>query len=170
MKKSFICLAALLLVFGSAAQEKFSVPEVSAESKYKNMTFQLHAITTVSIKFLKEKGISVEEYGAYMGDQFKQSWNKEAGFEGYVKGTINNLLAFADNGKVEILEQSDSMVKLKSGLIASHMKKEPKYYFTDYETYTKLYRIITERIVDHLGCKIKQTNHEDHMIIVIKKK
>ena len=46
----------------------------------------------------------MEDVANFAGEQYKTTWNKENGFEGFVRGTLYNWVYFLPKGEVTILD------------------------------------------------------------------
>ena len=80
---AFILLAGI--VFG---QGKFTVPELSFEQKHDRTNSQIPVFLAAGINFAKTQDVTPYEYGKKIGKLFAPTWDKEAGFDGYVNGMI----------------------------------------------------------------------------------
>lgn len=164
-----ICLVFVISVFG---QEKFAVPERTAEQKHKRTMYQSWSIYAAGINYAKSQDVPAYEYGKYIGNLFAQSWNKENGFDGYVKGMIYNLENFRidSDGQIIVEEKDDGSVIIKWPAISF------KKYFPEGNPYASFQeamdcmRGINEPIADYLGCTIIFEIFEDSIIYTIKKK
>ena len=170
MKNSFLFIAAIFLTTGLCAQEKFNVPEVPVELKHQNMLFQFDAILTVSINYAKTQGLTATEYGALIGEQFKYSWNKEAGFEGYVKGMLHNMSCFLVDPGIEITTNTVEKVKFKTRLMGSGIKKNEPVYGVTYKEYIDFLKAITSTIGDYLGVKSELSYDDEWIYFTVSKK
>lgn len=170
MKKSIFFIAAIFLTTGLCAQEKFSVPEVPVEQKHQNMVFQLNSIMTVSIHYAKTQGLTAAEYGTFIGEQFKYSWNKDAGFEGYVNGMLYNMSCFLADPGIEIVTNTAEKVKFKTRLMGAEIKQNEPVYGVTYKEYIDSFKAITSTIADYLGCKSELSYDEEWMYFTFSKK
>jgi len=94
MKKIFGFLFCLLISTSLLAQDKYTVPDISVEDKFNRTLGQFWGIFATSVDFAKSQGITPHDYGKYLGKVFAPTWNKEAGFEGMVWGTVYNWETF----------------------------------------------------------------------------
>lgn len=170
MKNSIFFIAALFLTTGLCAQEIFNVPEVSIEQKYQNMTGQLEAIIIVGINQAKTQGLTATEYGMFFGDQFKHSWNKDAGFEGFVKGMLYNMSCFLSDPGIEITINTAEKVKFKSRLLGPGIKKNEPVYEVTHKEYMDFLKATMSTIGDYLGCKSEISYDEEWMYFTCSKK
>ncbi len=170
MKNLFFLFAAIFLTTGICAQDLFSIPEVPVEKKHQNMLGQIDAMATVSINFAKTQGLTAADYGKYVGEQFKNSWNKEAGFEGFVKGVLYNTSCFLSDPGMEIITNTSEKVKIKSHLIGHRVKKYEPFYGITYKEYIEFYEAAMSTIGDHLGSKIEFSYDEEWLYTTITKK
>ena len=169
MKNQFVLIVALFLSLGLYAQEKFTVPEVPVEQKYRNMLGQLNGMVAVGIQFAKKQGLSASDYGKYTGNQFKYSWNKDAGFDGFVKGMMRIITVFVPDPNIEIITNTPEKVKFKSGLMSIQVKKNEPYYGITYKEFMEFFITVTSTIGNYLGSETEVTYDEDWMYITLTK-
>lgn len=168
--KGSISIMTLCFLFGTlVAQEPFKVPELTDAVKHSMMVFQTNGMILNTINYAKSMGKTVEEVAIFTGDQFKTGWNKENGFVGFVNGTIRNWICFIPNSTVEILEQSNNMIKYKTGVVFPNLKKDSPQFNVSYSEYLTFYRIVYERVGEYLGAEYSQSVVEDGIIVTIKK-
>ena len=84
MKILTIIFAALLSVSTVRAQETFTVPLLTPEQETEVLYNHVIAYFAAGLSMAKEKGVSPEAYGEYIGEQFKVFWEPEAGFPVFV--------------------------------------------------------------------------------------
>ncbi|HYQ57961.1 MAG TPA: hypothetical protein VEP89_11520 [Draconibacterium sp.] len=84
MKILNIVFGALLSVSTLFAQESFSVPQLTPEQETEVLYNHVVAYFAAGLSMAKENGVSPEEYGKYIGDQFMVFWDPEAGFPFFV--------------------------------------------------------------------------------------
>ena len=154
----------------TTAQEKFTVPELTVEQKQWRVTSQMNAIVLNNINYAKKMGQSVEEAAQFTGDQFKLSWNIENGWEGFARGCLNNWSIFRPDNVIEILEQSETMVKFKSKIPNAWLKNNGPLYNVSHEEYMLFIKIIHNVIADYLGAAISFKDVEGGIVITIKQK
>jgi hypothetical protein len=163
MKKSFLFVIAIFLTTGLFAQEKFIVPEVTIEQKYQNMLSQIEGLVAVSINYAKKQGLTATEYGILIGEQFKYSWNKDAGFDGNVKGTLYNMSCFLPEPDIEITTNTPEKVEFKTRLTGAGIKKNEPVYGVTYKEYMDFFNAVTNTISDYLGTK-SEISYDDEWI------
>ncbi len=93
----------------------FKVPERTSAQKHNRVVFLAYASITPAIGFAKQKGSSVSDYATYCGNQFKTSWNKSAGFEGFVRGVLMNYESMRREADpaIAILSQDNNRIEFK---------------------------------------------------------
>jgi hypothetical protein len=170
MKKLFLFTITVLFVTAIVAQEKFVVPEISDAQKHSRMIGQTNAIILNFINYAKSQGNSVEDLAKFTGDQFKTSWNKENGWEGFAKGCLNNWTIFTPDNKLVILEQSETMIKFQSKTPYMWLKNNGPQYNVSYDEYMTFLKISHTIIGEYLGADISFKEVEDGLILTIKKK
>lgn len=170
MKKLIAITVIILFVTSIVAQEKFEVPEISDAQKHSRMIGQTNAFILNFINYAKSKGDSVEDLAKFTGDQFKNGWNKENGWEGFAKGCLYNWTIITPNNKLVILEQSDTMIKFQSKAPYMWLKNNGPQYNVSYDEYMTFLKINHKIIGEYLGADISFTEVEDGIILTIKKK
>ena len=170
MKNSIFFIAAIFLTTGLCAQEKFNVPEVLVEQKLQRMVGQFDAIITVGINYAKTQGLTAAEYGTLIGEQFKYSWNKDAGFEGFVKGMLYNMSCFLSDPGIEITINTAEKVKFKTRLMGTGIKNNEPVYGVTHKEYMDFLKAITSTIGDYLGCKSEQSYDDEWIYFTVSKK
>lgn len=99
-------------ILSNAFGQNFQVPERTVEQKFNRNLNMVYVFVAAGITAAKESGMSIEEHGKYMGDQFKVSWNKEAGFTGYVNGVLFNSESSrrTQDPPIKIIEQNENKI------------------------------------------------------------
>ena len=114
MKKVIIAAAFILLAGVVFGQGKFTVPELSFEQKHNRTNSQFPVLIAAGINFAKTQDVTPYEYGKKIGKLFAPTWDKEAGFDGYVNGVIyiSESSRTTDDGPIEIKENDDGSVTI----------------------------------------------------------
>lgn len=170
MKKLFLIFALFLFVTSLAAQEKFVVPEISDAKKYARMLGEVNGLVLNSISYAKSQGNSVEDLAKFTGENYKKSWNKERGWEGFARGIINSWVLIVPNNKIVILEQSVTMVKFKSKTPFARLKNNGPRNNVSHLEYMTFLKTNQKIIGNHMGATISFKDVEDGIILTIKKK
>jgi hypothetical protein len=170
MKKLILLLFVSLFASALFAQEMFTVPVPTDLQKYRSAAWQWSAAYLLQINFAKSMGKSVEDVANFNGDQAKLSWNKEAGFEGFVKGILYNFVCITPQGTVEILEQNDHKVVFQVTKVYPQLKDQGPIFNVTYEEYLKFWSIAIARIGDYLGATYTQKEKDDGIVATIEKK
>ena len=170
MKKLFLITVTILFVTSIVAQEKFAVPEISDAQKHSRMVSQANGFILKLINYAKSQGNSVEDLAKFTGDQFKKSWKKENGWEGFAKGCLNNWTIIIPNNKLVILEQSETMIKFQSKTPFVWLKNNGPQYNVSHDEYMTFLKINHKIIGEYLGADISFKEAEDGLILTIKKK
>lgn len=168
--KKIIFLPFLFFFIASIAQEKFVVPEQTDIQKQWRLTSQMNVLVINSINYAKSVGQTVEELATFTGNQFKTSWNKENGWEGFAKGCLRNWLMFRPDNQIEILEQSETMLKFKSKIPYARLKTDGPFYNVSHDEYMTFLKISHKTIGNYLGASISFENVDKGIIVTIKKK
>mgnify|MGYP001125491022 CR=1 FL=1 len=150
MKKPILFIAAFFLTIGLYAQQEFIVPEVPIARKHQTMLFQFDAMLTVGINFAKTQGLTAAEYGSFVGEQFKYSWNKEAGFEGFVNGMLYNASCFLADPGIEIITNTAEKVKFKTRLWAASIRVNEPVFGVTYKECMDFFNAMASEIADYM--------------------
>ena len=172
IKKLIIAICIILFAGFVYGQEKFSVPEFTPEQKHNTILFQFWTMYSAGINFAKSQGISPYEYGKYLGNLFTHYWHAEAGFEGYMRGCLNNWESSrtVDERPLTIKENADGSVSVV------YPKHAWKKYMPDdspiasFEEITSGLRGIGETVANHMGCSFVMEIDKESVIWTIQKK
>lgn len=148
----------------------FTVPVLTDLQKYQTSASQWNYAYLLQIDFAKSLGKSLEDAAIFTGDQAKLSWNKEAGFVGFVKGMLHNFVCLSTQGIVEILEQNDHKVVFQVTKVYAQLREQGPIFNVTYEEYMKFWTIAIGRIGDYLGATYTQKEKADGIIVTIEKK
>ena len=168
--KKFIFLPFIFFFVVSIAQEKFVVPERTDMQKQWRLTSQVNVIILNSINYAKSMEQTVEEYATFTGNQFKTSWKLENGWEGFAEGCLHNWAILRPDNQIEILEQSETMLKFKSKIPYSRLKEDGPYYNVSHDEYMTFLKISHKTIGNYLGASISFEDVDKGIIVTIKKK
>jgi hypothetical protein len=169
MKKLILISVTILFVTTIVAQEKFVVPEISDAQKHSRMIGQTNGVVLNFINYAKLQGTSVEDLAKFTGDQYKKSWNKENGWEGFARGCLNNWTIMTPDNKLIILEQSESMIKFQSKIPYVWLKNNGPLYNVSHDEFMTFLKINHKVIGEYLGADISFNEVEDGLILTIKK-
>ncbi|MDX8338730.1 hypothetical protein SLH46_06030 [Draconibacterium sp. IB214405] len=111
MKTLIIVLIGLLSTTTLVAQESFAVPQLTPDQEKEVLYNHVYAYFTAGLNMAKEKGVSPEAYGKYIGEEFKAFWNPEAGFAAFVNQIMFILKGVNPYSEMEIKEQNEKMVR-----------------------------------------------------------
>jgi hypothetical protein len=169
MKKVIIAAAFILLAGVVFGQGKFTVPELSFEQKHDRTNSQIPVFLAAGINFAKTQDVTPYEYGKKIGKLFAPTWDKEAGFDGYVNGMIYIIESSrtTDDGPIEIKENDDGSVTIIRN--QGRMSKYGDTYAT-FEERCECMTGIAEQIADYMGCTITREDTKQSSKITIKKK
>jgi len=171
--KKLLSIAICMVCIGSTfGQEKFTVPERTSEQKHKRTMYQSWSIYAAGINFAKSQDISPYEYGKFVGNLFAQSWNKENGFDGFVKGMIFNWENFRteSDGQLVVKEKDDgSVIIIYPAIMLQRYFPEGNPYASFHEALDCMKGML-EPIADHMGCTIIQEANEESIINTLTKK
>jgi len=168
--KKLIITAALILFAGVAfGQGKFTVPELSFEQKHNRTNSQIPVFLAAGINFAKSQDVTPYEYGKELGKLFAPTWDKEAGFDGFVNGMIyiSESSRTNDDGPIMIKENDNGSVTIISP--PGVMSKYGDTYATSEERYQCMNGIL-EQIADYMGCTFTREYTDQSFKTTIKKK
>lgn len=111
MKILIIIFAALLSASTLCAQESFTVPQLTPEEETEVLYNHVVAYFAVGLSMAKEKGVSPEAYGKYIGEQFKVFWDPEGGFQSFVNQIMFILQGVNPYSEMKIIEQNSTMIR-----------------------------------------------------------
>jgi hypothetical protein len=169
--KKLLFIPALFIVTTLFAQETLVVPDLECAHKHQQMLFQFNGSILASISYAKSTGKTLEDVAAYTGELFAKSWNKEMGFDGLVKVSLHNAVVFTPGGKVEILEQSGNMIKIRtSAWCIPSLKKDGMALGISYDEYYRFMKIINTKVSENMGAELSMEDTEDGWIMTLKKK
>jgi hypothetical protein len=170
MKKAVLFLLGLLVVVPLLAQETFKVPELTLNQKYDQTIVNLDYMVIVGVDYAKSMGKTAADYGKYLGSKAALSWDKNAGFNGFVYGSLYNLLSFQNTPELEMLVNTPDKVNLKMHLMAQWLKKQGKIMNVTYLDYMDCISNSFNAIADYLGAKCEITYDDNWMYVIISKK
>ncbi|WP_320110397.1 hypothetical protein [Draconibacterium orientale] len=127
MKILTIIFAALLSVSTVRAQETFTVPLLTPEQETEVLYNHVIAYFAAGLSMAKEKGVSPEAYGEYIGEQFKVFWEPEAGFLFFVNQIMFILQGVNPYSEMEIKEQNERMIRFTMSNMNKLFKQGPAY-------------------------------------------
>lgn len=178
------CFAgAAALVFGADAPKSSSssrpaapksvaevkVPEPTTAQKHSRLILESAAQIAASIAYAKSRGASVDEFGAFCGDQFASGWNHERGFVGLVTGMMNfQVLCRADDDpRLEIVERSESMIRFKGGVRHLRLFANGRVvYGVTREEFARWFEVTCQRIAARYNCTYSQEVTSGDVVIV----
>ena len=168
--KNLLFLAVLLLaVIPVTAQETFKVPEISDAAKYTNMVGQANALIANSINYAKSQGKTMEDIARFTGEQFKTSWNKEAGYNGFVNGVLYISTCFFPKAEIGILDQTEKSITYKVVSDPEFLRGFPLLNVSIDEYLAYLKGVITV-VGEYLGAEYMQEFKDSIIYVTIKKK
>jgi len=145
-------------------------PNVPVADRYLNMVGQINIFIINSINYAKSIGKTVEEIANFTGDQFKTSWNKANGYNGFINGVKYNWISFAPDGKFKILEQDDNHFKFSVNDVFPYLKNNSPLYNVTYDEYLTFLKIVHEKIAEYMGAEYTQKVENGEIEVTIKKK
>jgi len=170
MKKLILFIAAIFLTMGLYAQEKFIVPEISVAEKHRTMLNYYSSEVIVGINFAKTHGLTAFEYGSSIGEKFMYSWNKEAGFEGFVNGKLRAMSRHLVDPGIEITINTAEKVKFKCRLPHARIKMNEPVYGVTYKEFMDYHIAMFSKIADYMGADYEGSYDDEWVYYTITKK
>jgi hypothetical protein len=122
-----------------------------------------------SINYAKSLGKNVEDIASFTGDQFKTSWNRANGYNGFATGMLSNWRLVVPTGELKILEQDDNHIVFSANKLFPNLINGPQFNVT-YEDYLTFYRVVSEKVAEYMGAVYKQETTPEGVLITINKK
>lgn len=169
MKKVISILLISMVTLVVIAQENFTVPNLTDTQKYQIAAAYWRYTMLMALNIAKSSGKSIEEAATYGSDQNKIYWDKEAGFKGLVEGILTHYVILVPDGNVEIIEQTDKMIKIKITNFYPELKAGPILNVTYEELITYL-QIANSRLADYMGATFSFKDTPEGIITIIQKK
>jgi hypothetical protein len=169
MKKIELFLFSFLFVVTGISQGKYSLPSTTDSQKVEYLIYQKNIMIGSYVSFAKSVGKSPEEVGAFTGSLYTSTWNKEEGFDGFVKGVLNILNAYMTGG-INIIEQSNNKVIILGKSIFPELKKKDIVYNMTYSDFMKFQDALFGKIANYMGASFKMVDEKDGIKITLDKK
>jgi hypothetical protein len=169
MKKLWFIPVLLLAAVSVTAQDLFKVPEISDAAKYANMVGQANAFIANSINYAKSQGKTVEDIARFTGEQFKTSWNKEAGYNGFVKGMLYISTCFFPKAEIGILDQTETSITYKVISDPEFLRIFPLFNVS-FDEYLVFWKGVIAIVGEYLGAEYMQEFKDNIIYVTIKKK
>lgn len=125
-----LLFSSFLFITQLAAQEKFSVPQITPEQKQEILYNHVMGYATTGIGFAKTKGATPEEFGKYIGAQFTSFWDPASGFSAFANGMIFILAGMHPDNEMQIVAQNEKMVQFKLKNVDISFKNGPMFGVT----------------------------------------
>lgn len=162
-----------LMFIGSVfAQEKFTVPERTVEQKFHRALYSGWTNFAAGIMFAKSQGLSAYEYGQFVGKEFAKSWNKENGFDGFVRGMLFNYESsrFESDDEIVVKEIDDGTVIIEYPTVIFKRYFPEDNIYVSYEDAKDCFKAVLFEIGDYLGCKVSLEEKGDVTVNTFTKK
>jgi hypothetical protein len=169
MKKLLFIPALLWAITLVNGQELFKVPVIPDAEKWEHMAFQANGLMINTINYAKSLGKSVDEVAGFTGNQFKTSWDKEAGFKGFVSGILYVSTAFFPKSTLEILDQSETFIQYRINIAPEFVNSFPIYNVT-FDEYFVFWKGVITVIGNYIGTAYTQELKDNVLYVTIKKK
>lgn len=160
-----ICLFSITVL---NAQQAISVPEVTLEQEKEILYNHVIAYFAAGITFAKTQDISPKEYGKYIGTQFKPFWSPDADFASFANQMMFILKGVNPYSEMEIMEQSDKMIRFKMSNLAMLFKHGPAYGIT-YKEFLAASDGLISTLADYMKVSFEQKVNDDGWYLVTMK-
>jgi hypothetical protein len=161
----FLCWTVTLVT----GQDLFKVPEISDAAKYTNMVGQANALMANTINYAKSQGKTVEDIARFTGEQFKTSWNKEAGYKGFVNGMLYISTCFFPKAEIGIPDQTENSITYKVVVDPEFLRIFPLFNVS-FEEYLVFWRGAITIVGEYLGAEYMQEFKDNIIYVTIKEK
>ena len=166
LMKSLALVVLCLFTFNVLnAQQTFSVPEVTPEQEKEILYNHVIAYFAAGVTFAKAQGISTEDYGKYIGNEFKLFWNPDAGFVFFANQMMFILKGVNPYSEMKIIEQSHKMVRFKMSNMDMLFKQGSAYGLTYKEFLTASEGVIST-LADYMKVSFEQKVTDDGWYLV----
>ncbi|MCY1718948.1 hypothetical protein OU798_01255 [Prolixibacteraceae bacterium Z1-6] len=165
MKKLTVLAFGVFLFGALCAQQSFTVPEVTPDQEKEILYNHVVAYFAAGLTFAKTQDVSVEEYGKYIGEQFKVFWDPEAGFAFFVNQIMFILKGVNPYSEMKIVEQNDKMIRFQMANLGLIFKQGPMYGIT-YDEFITCSGALISTIAEHMNVSFKQKVDNDGLYIV----
>lgn len=169
MKKLLFIPFLLFAAVSVTAQETFKVPEISDAAKCAHMVGQANALIVNSINYAKSQGKTVEDIALFTGEQFKTSWNKEAGYNGFVNGMLFISTCFFPKAEIGILDQTEKSITYKVVCDLEFLRMFPLLNIS-FDEYLVFWKGVITIVGEYLGAEYMQEFKDSIIYVTIKKK
>ncbi|GEM_PF-2570245 len=145
----------------------YKIPERTLAQKHNRSIFFANISIIVAISDAKKSGMSAVEYGNHVGNMFKTSWNRAAGFEGWVRGTLFNYESIRGDSDppMEILSQTLDRIQFKWKINYKNMFQNDTYGVT-FEEFQASFTEIHSVIGDYLGGTYNAVVQADDWLLI----
>lgn len=163
MKHLALILFVFLLIKPIFGQENFIVPSMTDTTKHQRVVFVMNYVMIASANYAKQQGQSIEDYAKSLGDLAKTTWNKEAGFDGFVKGTLYNWESWrvSYSPYIKIITQSEGYIQFKVPLEFNKWFEDGNIHDLSFINLMEIYAIMHKTIAEYLGASYEQELIED---------
>lgn len=142
------------------AQQPITIPEVTPEQEKEILYNHVVAYFATGITFAKTQGVSAEEYGKYIGNQFKPFWSPDAGLEAFATQMMFILKGVNPYSEMKIVEQNDQMIRFGMSNLDMVFQNGPAYGITYKEFLTASEGVIST-LAEYLKVSFEQKVTDD---------
>lgn len=168
MKSLALIVICFFLVTILNAQQAISIPDVNPEQEQEILYNHVIAYFAAGITFAKTQDISAEEYGKYIGNQFKPFWSPDAGFASFANQMLFILKGVNPYSEMKIIAQNDKMIRFKMSNINMLFKHGPAYGIT-YKEFLSASEGVLSTLADYMKASIEQKVTDDGWYMVTMK-
>ena len=167
MKKFFLVIMVLSLVYATQAQTEYSVPAPTLEEKFDMTKLLLHNNVLALITVAKNEGMTPAELGRKSGEIFASFWEENGGFEPYVNFLLYAWACSAED--VRIIEQSDEKLVVMISSMYRTVEDEGVLFGSSVEDNVAFNQAMLNEIAVHLDRSLEMTWGEEGYRIEITK-
>lgn len=147
------------------AQQTFSVPEVTPEQETEILYNHVIAYFATGITFAKTQGVSAEDYGKYIAEQFKPFWDSSQGFPAFANTAMFILKGMHPANEMQIIKQSDKMLQFKMKNVDAMFQMGPAYGIT-YAQFLECSKGTLETLATFMDTSFEQKTTDDGWYVV----
>ncbi len=150
-----------------AGEGPFSVPHRALQDKYNAVISQMTGAFLSNVKLAKDRGESPYEHGKKIGDIFKYSWNREAGVNGLLWGTLYNFANFSTHYEdLVIRDQSEDGITISWASSWDRIFANGPHDGVTLEEYDAFLDGAMHQIADYLGATYSQHRDDEGLLWV----
>jgi hypothetical protein len=158
MKTFFFILLTVSAFYPAFSQEIFTVPELTDAAKHQRSVFMANYCLMAGAAVLKQQGLSIEDYANNIGDLVKTTWNKDGGYDHFVRGTLYNWESFRNSvdAGITIIKQTDYMIQFTVPINYKMWFEKGNIHEVSFDDLIMIYNVMHNKIAEYLGVEYEQ--------------